>query len=212
MHIHVCKDVGKVFRQSSVRIIEVWIIEVSLYTQFVASKHVAACNEWVQQSGCGLTIRSMPGIYEHNPDNYLNENILCTGNCSWPQRTSRNSYATHTKKERSPEAEQLFGMYDIHMHHIVFDLCMTRNKRTVEISHLVLSALKMVSGTYRVNLLKEQERDVLYIVSNLCICPVCFSQSCSYTLCTGGHFEPDPSLLKKYYHTSCLSPSQCNSY
>ena len=23
--------------------------------------------------------------------------------------------------------------------------------------------------------------------------------SCSYTLCTGGHFEPDPSLTKKYY-------------
>ena len=29
-----------------------------------------------------------------------------------------------------------------------------------------------------------------------------FSRICSYTLCTGGHYEPAPSLTKKYYCTS----------
>ena len=56
----------------------------------------------------------------------------------------------YTRKERSPVAEQSFGMC-IHIYHIVFDLCMIRKKeRTkLEFSHLVFSTLMIrVSGTY----------------------------------------------------------------
>ena len=52
-------------------------------------------------------------------------------------------------------------------------------------SCLVFSILLKVSGAARVDL----------VIVN-------FSRSFSYTLCTGGHFEPAQSLTKKYYRTS----------
>ena len=46
----------------------------------------------------------------------------------------------------------------------------------------------------------EYQRE--FLCKPFCISLLWFLWTCSYTLCTGGHFEPSPSLLKKRYHTS----------
>ena len=61
-----------------------------------------------------------------------------------------------TRKGRYPVAEQWFGMYNIRIHHIVFELCLSEKKRKKErnntnklkFSCLVFSTLRNVSGTY----------------------------------------------------------------
>ena len=77
----------------------------------------------------------------------------------------------------------------------------------IKISYFVFLNLINVSGTNRVDLALEQQRDV---VSKLLHSSALFSWSCSYTLCTDGHFEPAPSLTKKYYltlsYTVCICP------
>ena len=62
------------------------------------------------------------------PEKCLNENVLHTGG---PFR-GRSSYAT--RKGRCPLAEQLFGMYNVRIHCIVFRLhvCVTKKERKEE--------------------------------------------------------------------------------
>ena len=72
------------------------------------------------------------------------------------------SRAAPNQKRRPPLAEQLFGMYVIHIHCIVFVLYITEKKNqkkeegtNLEFSGLVNLTLKKVSRTYRVDLAIE---------------------------------------------------------
>ena len=61
-------------------------------------------------------------------------------------------------------------------------------------SCLVFSTLLMVSRTNRVDLASKYQKEVGW---SFCTPLLCISRSHSYTLCTGGHFEPTPSLTKE---------------
>ena len=64
----------------------------------------------------------------------------------------------------------------------------------MEFLRLVFSTLIKVSGTNRVDLALEYQREVVCKLFEL-LCFI-FGGSCCYTLCTGGHFEPVPSLTR----------------
>ena len=52
--------------------------------------------------------------------------------------------------------------------------------------------------------------DVVCTCMFFCTPWLCFLEDCSYTLCTGGDFEPTPSLTKKYSCTSwCVCVCMC---
>ena len=91
------------------------------YSQLAFGKFVTAWNASVQQSGCGLTIRVMPTICEQNPRKCLDENAMCL----WRQFQGHCLQVvvhkpSQTRKGTCPAAEQSFGTYNIHMHHIIF--------------------------------------------------------------------------------------------
>ena len=55
---------------------------------------------------------------------------------------------------------------------------------------------------------------VTFIILKVFVCKLCItllwlSWSYSYTLCTGNHFEPAPSLRKKYYNPSKVRLCTC---
>ena len=68
-------------------------------------------------------------------------------------------------------------------------------------SYLVFLTLLKVSGTDRVDLATRQQRDLVCSKLFELLCFV-FLGAAPIPLCTGGHFEPAPFLLKKYY---CIS-------
>ena len=65
-----------------------------------------------------------------------------------------------------------FGMYNIRIHHIVFELWVTEEERKkmnkIDFLRLVFSALLKVSETYRVDLAIEQPRVVCRHFAHLC--------------------------------------------
>ena len=111
-----------------------------------------------------------------------------------------------TRKEGSPLAEQLFGMCNIHIRHIVFELCVQcmcdDEQEKLKLSCLFFATLSKLSGTNRADLALESKREVVCKPIAL-LCFALFPWSCSNTLCMGSHFEPAPAVLLNKYYLYC---------
>ena len=141
-----------------------------LLTQLVAGKLIAACNTHVQKSGCGLIIHPTPKTHKQKPKNCLNKSVLHTGGlfCSNSSLIiACTCMPSQTRKGRCLVLEELFDMYNIQIHHIVFNFCATKKgrrnkmiKTRLKFSRLVFSILRTVSRTYGEDLAIEWQRDV----------------------------------------------------
>ena len=100
---------------------------------------------------CGLTICAIPGIRNQKPQKLKNVSILHTGGpflCSSLPLIARTT--PQTRKGKYPVIEQSFGMYNIYVHCIVFELCVTekerRRKKTNKINIFACGFLSLVKG------------------------------------------------------------------
>ena len=95
---------------------------------------------------CGLTIHATPGIRKQKPQKSTNVSILHSGGRFLAvARTT-----PQTRKGRCSVEEQSFGMYNIRVHCIVFELCVTeeriRRKKMNKIDILAFGFLGLVKG------------------------------------------------------------------
>ena len=71
---------------------------------------------------------------------------------SWPELPSRTVAHTQpqTRKGRCPVAEELFGMYIICIHHILFKLCLLKKERKKmnKIEIFAFGFLELVKGSW----------------------------------------------------------------
>ena len=72
-------------------------------------------------------------------------------------------------------------------------------RRMNKIKILTFGFIKLENGQPNIQsrFLKQNNQVILSVSFHSCAL-----WSCSYTLCTRGHFEPSPPLLQKYYYTS----------
>ena len=127
----------------------VWLRETSWQ---LPAKLVAHCNTRVQYSGCGLTIRATPGLRKQKPQKSTNSLVLHTRGPflgrSFPVVAGT---PLQTRKGRCSVAEKSFGMYNICIHGIVFELCVTeerrrRRKKMNKIDFFAFGFLGLVKG------------------------------------------------------------------
>ena len=106
-----------------------------------------------------------------------------------------------TRKCTSKEVEHSFGMYKVCVSHSFLVLCDKKERRKAEKSKFSCSPFRLFNGLAE-HLWNSYNRiSKAFVCKHLYHFPLVMKELLPYTLRTGCHFEPAPSLHKKYYCT-----------
>ena len=118
------EELLKVFTWTTMSLVSLnWSSRLSKQKKLQLNFHLLTVAH-IQQSRCGLTIRAMPKIIEQNPLKLTTEYVRRLWRqfrgCSLPVVARA---LPQTRKQRCSVPEQSFGMCNICIHTIVFELC-----------------------------------------------------------------------------------------